>query len=194
MKKLDILDALEPVVEVFENLGVPYYIGGSVASSAHGMPRSTLDVDMAAKLKRQHVRPLIKVLEPAYYIDEEMIMDAIARRSSFNLVHLETMIKVDVFVSRDRPYDRQAFQRKRKHSLEAERADMELYLASAEDIVLNKLDWFRIGGEVSEQQWRDVQGVLKVQKGLLDMEYLRQWAADLGLADLLERALGEAEI
>lgn len=194
MKNPDIVAAVEPVVKAFEKLGVPYYIGGSVASSAYGVARATLDVDMVSDLKPEHVHPLVEMLESDYYIDEKMILDAIHRSSSFNLMHLETMLKVDVFVVKDRPYYKEAFKRKRKDSLDEEQGAAEFYLASSEDIILSKLEWFRMGGNVSERQWGDVLGVLKVQGDSLDVKYLRYWAAELGIADLLEQAFRDAGI
>ncbi|OQY58280.1 MAG: hypothetical protein B6245_12690 [Desulfobacteraceae bacterium 4572_88] len=104
MRNTDILAATEPVVEAFEKLGILYCIGGSVASSAYGIPRSTMDVDMVSDLKPTSVRPLVRMLEPYYYIDENMILDAIGRRSSFNIIHLETMLKIDIFVAKNTPY------------------------------------------------------------------------------------------
>ncbi|HID96181.1 MAG TPA: hypothetical protein EYP53_09045 [Candidatus Latescibacteria bacterium] len=194
MKKPDILAAVEPVVKAFEKLGATYYIGGSVASSAFGVARATLDVDVVADLKLPHVKPLVEALKPEYYIDEDMILDAIHRRSSFNLIHLETMIKVDVFIIQDDSYHWEAFKRKRKETLDEERDNLKFYLASPEDIILNKLDWFRKGGGLSDQHWRDVLGVMKVQAGLLDIRYLQNWASELGLSDLLNRAFRDVGI
>jgi hypothetical protein len=194
MKNPDIVAAAEPVVKAFEKLEVPYFIGGSVASSAYGVARATLDVDIVSDLKPEHVHPLVEMLESDYYIDEKMILDAIHRSSSFNLMHLETMLKVDVFVVKDRPYYREAFKRKRKDSLDEEQGAAEFYLASSEDIILSKLEWFRMGGNVSERQRDDVLGVLKVQGDSLDVKYLRYWAAELGIADLLEQAFRDAGI
>lgn len=192
MKKPDILLALDPVVKAFEKIGVPYYISGSVASSAYGIARATLDVDLVTDLRTQHVNSLTEILESDYYIDKEMILDAIKRSSSFNLIHLETMLKVDIFITKDRPYNKMAFQRKRKDTLDEEQGAAEFYFASPEDIILNKLEWFRMGGEVSERQWHDVLGIMKVQGDLVDKEYLRNWAAELGISDLLEQAFRDA--
>ena len=192
MKKPDILAALDPVVKAFEKIGVSYYLGGSVASSAYGIARATLDVDLVADLSAQHVNSLTEMLKSDYYIDKEMILDAIKRHSSFNLIHLETMLKVDIFIIRDRPYDGVAFQRKRKDTLDEEQGAAEFYLASPEDIILNKLEWFQMGGKVSERQWHDVLGVMKVQRELMDKEYLRHWAKKLGISDLLEQAFRDA--
>ena len=192
MKKPDILAALDPVVKAFEKIGVSYYLGGSVASSAYGIARATLDVDLVADLSAQHVNSLAGMLASDYYIDKEMILDAIKRHSSFNLIHLETMLKVDIFIIKDRPYDGVAFQRKRKDTLDEEQGAAEFYLASPEDIILNKLEWFQMGGKVSERQWYDVLGIMKVQRELMDKEYLRRWAAELGISDLLEQAFRDA--
>jgi hypothetical protein len=193
MKSHDILAATEPVVEAFEKLGVEYFIGGSVASSAYGIARSTMDVDMISDLGQEHVESFAGMLEAAYYIDAGLIKDAIAKRSSFNIIHLETMFKIDVFISKNSPYAREALSRKRKDTLDEERKT-EFYLASSEDVILNKLEWYRSGGEVSERQWNDVLGVLKVQKDLLDREYLDRWASELRVKDLLDKALRDSGI
>lgn len=192
MKKPDILTATEPVVEAFEALGIPYYIGGSVASSAYGIARSTMDVDMVSDLKPKHVRALVGMLEAAYYIEEDMILEAIEGRSSFNMIHLETMLKIDVFIAKNTPYDIETFKRRRRDTLHEEQSGTQFYLVSPEDIVLNKLAWFRSGGDVSERQWNDVLGVLKVQKESLDITYLQHWASELKVKDLLEKAFQDA--
>jgi len=188
----DLLLALTPVVEALERVGANCRIGGSVASSIHGVPRTTLDVDLVADLHPDHAFPLVEQLREAYYIDLDRVRDAIARRAAFNVIHLATMIKVDVFVLSDRPFDRAAFDRAVEDTLEPGADARPFHVTSAEDIVLHKLAWFRLGGEVSERQWRDAVGVIKVRAGDLDLDHMRRWAADLGVADLLERALTEA--
>lgn len=194
MSPPDILSALGPVIDAFEQLGVAYHIGGSVASSAHGVPRTTVDIDLVAELHEEHVASLVKRLQEAYYIDEQMIRQALTRRASFNLIHLATMLKVDVFIPKARAFDREAARRARPHALdEAENARV-FYLASPEDVILAKLEWYRTGGEVSERQWSDVLGVMKVQAQALDFDYLEHWAAQLGLTELLTRALTDAAI
>lgn len=189
----DLFQAMEPVIEAFDGLGIRYRIGGSVASSAYGIARATLDIDLVADLEENHIGPLVDRLREGYYIDEERVRDAVARRSSFNLVHLGSMIKVDVFVLKPSPYDQAAFARARLERL-AEGSAREHYLTSPEDVILNKLDWYRQGGGVSERQWNDVLGVLKVQGTSLELHYLHFWAATLGLTELLSRALAEAGI
>jgi len=192
MQGNDALNALLPVIDVFERLRVPYYVGGSLASSAHGVGRATLDADLVADLKTEHVDRLVEALQANYYVDAGMIRGALSTRSCFNLIHLATSFKVDVFVLKQRPYDRVALERREKRSLDADSPDIEVYLASPEDTVLAKLEWYRLGNEVSDRQWRDVLGIFRLQQGQLDCDYLRKWAADLRVADLLERALREA--
>jgi hypothetical protein len=190
MNTPDILAATTPVVEAFEQLGVPYHIGGSVASSLHGIPRLTIDVDLVADLRLEQVRPLVKQLEAAYYIDEDMIRDAIRHRSSFAVIHLDTMLKVDVFIPKSRLFDQEELRRVQQEVL-AE-GTRPFNVASPEGTILNKLEWYRMGGEVSDRQWNDILGVLKVQGTHLDMAYLQRWSASLNVTDLLERALVDA--
>ena len=191
MKKPDIVVALDMVIGCFEKLGIAYYIGGSVASSAYGIARATMDVDLVANVEIRQVNRLVKALETDYYIDAEMIENAIHRSSSFNLIHLETMIKIDVFIVEDRPYDSEAFARRQPDTLDEE-SSRKFYLSSPEDIILNKLLWYQKGGGVSEQQWKDVLGVLKVQGDKLDSEYLKHWASRLNLSDLLNHSFDDA--
>ncbi len=185
------LDALTPRVDACDALGIAYYIGGSVASIAHGVPRTTLDVDVIADIRLGQVRQLVARLQGSYYIQAADIQDAIQQRSSFNLVHLASMIKVDVFLAPNRPFDRSKAQRVQTGPITA--SDPRPFrLTSPEDIVRQKLEWYAMGGRVSERQWNDSQGVLKVQGTTLDLAYLRHWATELGISDLLEQALKEA--
>ncbi len=186
----DILAAITPIVDTLEELGVPYHIGGSVASSLYGLPRMTIDVDLVADLRLGHVRPLIKRLQATYYIDEDMVLDAINRHSSFNLIHQETILKVDVFIPKTRLFDQEELRRVQSKVLEG--SDRTFFVASPEGTILNKLEWYRMGSEVSDRQWNDILGVLKVQGTHLDMNYLQKWAAHLDVTDLLERALVDA--
>ena len=189
----DALAAVFPVIEALQRLGIRYYVAGSLASSAYGVARMTLDVDLIADLAPQHVAALVAALQGDYYVDAGMIARAIAQRSCFNVIHLATMFKVDVFMVKDREYDGVALERVRPDALWPEDPRIVVAVASPEDVVLNQLEWFRLGDEVSERQWRDVLGVLKVQKGALDQAYLAHWAERLGVAELLERAWREAE-
>ena len=126
-----------------------------------------------------------------YYVDAESIREAIQRRRSFNLIHFATMIKIDVFVIGDGEYDREEMRRMTPGPI-ADAPDRLFPLATAEDIVLRKLQWYERADRVSERQWSDVLGVLRIQSDALDLAYLRHWAGQLGLMDLLEQALSEA--
>lgn len=178
------------VIDALEALDVLYFIGGSLASAVHGVARATADTDLVADLHLDHADSLAQALIDAFYVDAESIRDAVRHRSSFNVIHLETMFKVDVFVRRQRPFDQAQFER-RTDQVVATEPERTAYIASAEDTVLTKLEWYRMGSEVSDRQWRDVLGVLKVQGGRLDLAYLRRWATELGIVDLLERSLTE---
>jgi hypothetical protein len=176
------------VITVFERLGIPYLIGGSLASAVHGVVRATMDADLVADIKPAEVPSLVTSLEGEFYIDAGMIFDAIQFSSSFNLIHLETMFKVDVFILKQRPFDINQMQRRISQSVGDSPAD-QAYFSTAEDIIIAKLEWFRAGGETSERQWRDILGVLDLQGDRLEFEYLRKWAAELGIRDLLQKAI-----
>ncbi|MFI4943898.1 MAG: hypothetical protein ACHP85_11580 [Burkholderiales bacterium] len=188
----DLVAALMPVIEALDSLAVRYYVGGSIASSIHGVPRASIDADVIAELGAGHVAPLAARLSAFFYLDEERMRDAVERRLSFNVIHLATMFKVDVFVSKGRPFDVEAGGRARLEARgeapEAPRAR----IASPEDTLLAKLEWYRRGGESSERQWSDILGLLRVRAGRLDLAYLERWAEALGVADLLERASRQA--
>lgn len=179
------------VTDVFEKLGVRYAVGGSLSSSLHGVMRSTLDVDIVADMRLEHIQPLVAALSPEFYADVEMIRVAIERHSSFNLIHYETSFKVDVFIPKPRPFDQMQLERRASATITTD-PERSLYVTSPEDVILSKLEWYRMGGEVSDRQWRDILGVLKTKAGGIDQDYLRHWAKQLKVNDLLDRALTEA--
>ena len=180
------------VANAFERLGIPYLIGGSVASSLYGLPRSTNDVDIVADIQVAHVRPLVQALGDTFMVDEGAAREAIARRSSFNMIHFDLLEKVDIFVLPAEPWARQQMARRRLDTLVGSDEGVTAYYASAEDTVLSKLVWYNLGHGVSDRQWRDVVEVMQVQGDKLDQAYLDRWAQSLDLTELLSRARRDA--
>lgn len=191
MKEPDILAALDIVIECFEKLGIDYYIGGSVASSTYGIARATMDVDLIANIEMNLTDNMVGILSKDYYIEADTVRDSIQRKTSFNLIHLKTMLKIDVFILKNQPYDSEAFTRRKQDTLE-EVSSRKFYLSSPEDVILSKLQWFQLGDRASSQQWKDVLGVVKVQGDKLDTQYLKKWATVLNLSDLLKCAFNDA--
>jgi hypothetical protein len=180
------------VTRELERLGVPHLVGGSLASSFYGLPRSTNDVDIVAVLRDEHVEALVKALQPRFYADGDMMREAIAHRHEFNVVELSAMFKIDVFVPLLNPVIRGELARARLEIVDRGRG-LTMRMASPEDTVVHKLRWYRLAAGVSERQWADAIGVLAVQRGKLDVAYLRETAALLEVSDLLERAMQAAE-
>jgi len=184
-------DAALQLTGVLESLGIAYAIGGSFASSVHGIARPTQDLDVIAAILPGHVPALVAALDKAFYVDSEMMRQALRERRAFNVIHFKTGLKVDVF-----PVD--------SHLLGAEQirrcrpaqssilggAPASFPVISAEDTILVKLRWYRDGGESSERQWNDLRNILKIQSAL-DLEYLTGWAGKLEVSDLLTRLMDE---
>jgi hypothetical protein len=178
------------VAGILDELGIPYVVGGSLASSVHGIPRSTNDLDLLVELAGRLVDPLVARMKDRFYVDRDMIEDALRRRASFNVVHLETLFKVDLFIHDRSELAEQEMQR--KQAVELGEPPRRVWICSAEDIVVQKLDWYQKGNRISERQWNDVLGVLKVQGNRIDAAYIRHWAGTLGVASLAEEAFSAA--
>jgi hypothetical protein len=187
----DPIAALLEVVRVLEDLGLDYAIGGSVASSVFGEPRASADADLLVELAERDVPGLLEKLAEAFYVSDDAAREAVRRRSAFNVIHLRSMYKIDLFVAGSGPLDREQL-RRREEIVIAREPESRAYVTAPENIVLRKLDWYRTGGEISDQQWRDVQGVLKVQAETIDLAYLQALADRVGLSVLLGRALRDA--
>ena len=180
------------VLSVLDRLEIPYLVGGSVASSIHGINRPTMDVDLVADLKADQVDEFVSLLQPEFYADSSMIREALDRKRPFNLIHFATTFKIDIFPLKNDEYSQVSFARRRiEQSRSLGPREVECAVATAEDTILRKLEWYRAGGETSERQWNDLRGVLKVSGATLDLAYLRQWAPSLKVDDLLERLLTE---
>jgi len=190
--EVDQLDVMLLVAAVLEKLDIPYCVGGSYASSVHGISRSTRDVDLVAAINPNQVQSLVAELQPEFYADEQAIATAVKLKRSFNALHFDSMFKVDVFVSKGTGFDAKQIERRQMKNV-MRRSHRTVYVASPEDIIIAKLDWYRRGNEISDLQWRDVLNVLDVQGDKLDLDYMRHWAQELGVADLLEQALIEAK-
>jgi hypothetical protein len=176
------------VVRHLDAMQIPHTIGGSIASSFAGEPRSTVDIDIVVALEERHVEALAAALSAEFYVDADALRRAIRTRSSTNLIHQATQLKVDLFVAGGTPLDARQLARRQAVDLGDGRR---LYVHPPEDILLQKLRWYRRGGEVSDRQWRDVAAIVRVQGQRLDRDYLREGAGILGVTDLLDRALTE---
>jgi len=181
------------VTAVLEKLGIPYLVAGSLASTVYGMVRTTQGADLVAEMRPENAEAFIQALQGDFYMDEEMIKNAVGQHTSFNIIHRASMFKVDVFIPLTSPFVKEQLSRARRQIL-AREPHAEAMLATAEDTLLAKLDWYRMGGEVSERQWRDVLGILKIQAGNLDLGYLTRWAKELKVSELLESALAQSAL
>ncbi len=184
----DLLDALSPVVDGFRRLSIRHFIGGSVASSFHGAVRTTMDVDLVCELSTNQISPFIASLGTEYYVSEPAVRDAVQRKSCFNLIHLPTSFKVDVFISRGRQFDLDSMRRATLERLEEGHA-LKVPVATAEDSIISKLEWYQLGGETSERQWDDVTRLVKLLGEQADFDYLRNAADLVGVGELLNRLL-----
>lgn len=162
------LRAMRPVTHALDHLGIRYHVGGSLASSAYGFARSTIDVDLIANIAPGQAHPLAAQLGEDFYAAPDSIRDAIYHHTSFNVIYLPLMYKIDVFPLKHRAYDVQAFERAQVHRVVDDEPDSCFPLASPEDVVLNKLEWYRLGNEVADRQWLDLVNVIKVQGEALD--------------------------
>jgi hypothetical protein len=178
------------VARVLEALGLRYAVGGSLASSVAGEPRSTQDADISVELPPEHVDALLDGLSAKFYVPAERLRHAARERLSVNIIHLQTAVKVDLFVAGATPIDEEVLRRRVAFSPRS--ASHVLYVYTPEDVLLHKLRWYQRGGGTSERQWRDVIGIIRVQGSALDRDYIRRWADALGVADLSARAFAEA--
>lgn len=184
-------EVVQAITTVLDRLQIPYAVGGSWASSLFGKPRFTNDADILVGPFPGKEAAFCASFGEDYYVSLPMIQDAIRRRSSFNIIHWPSGFKVDLFIRKDRPFEASVLARRRIYPLPEGNS---FILVSAEDIILLKLEWYRLGGGGSERQMEDVQGVLQVQGDTLDRAYLDRWAEILGVADLLERARKESGV
>lgn len=185
----DLGRGFERIVRALRKLGIPYAVGGSLASSVHGIPRATVDIDFVVEVQPTQADGLVAEFQNGFYADADMIRAALDAKRSFNLIDLETSYKFDLFPLPDGDYYRKELERREETQHLFGETLIEFSVVSPEDTILTKLLWFREGGEVSDRQWNDVRGVLEVQGDRLDRDYLLRWARELDVVDLVERLL-----
>ncbi|MCZ2200425.1 hypothetical protein [Cylindrospermopsis raciborskii] len=181
--------ALE-LASILSSLDIMYYVGGSVASSLQGEVRLTQDLDLIANIENSQIQPLIRAMTDQFYISHTAVEEAVNRKTlSFNVIHLTTTEKADIFVMKDDEFSLSQMSRRVLHLGDRNKS---FYICTPEDTILQKLLWFRTYNSESQKQWRDILGVLKLQKELLDFDYLRKWGKKLNLTELLVQALRES--
>lgn len=185
-------DILRDVASILDSLGIRYVVGGSIASSVHGEARYTRDVDLIVELSQDRVEPLAKALEPRFYVSRDAMREALRARDSFNAIEPESGFKVDFFILGRGAFDLEEFRRGIRETAPPPGQTPIVY-KTPEDTILRKLQWYRAGREVSDQQWNDVLGVLATCRGRLDNAYLDRWAAELDVTDLLAKARAAIE-
>jgi hypothetical protein len=186
-----IIESVARLFAVLDELGIRYFAGGSVASSVHGVARFTQAVDLAADLKPEQTEVLAARLNSAFYADAGQMREGIEYGRAFHVIHFASGFKIDIFPLRQDSFHRGELERSARRVWAVEPgSQVELQVASAEDIVLEKLVWYERGGQTSDRQWNDVLGVATTHA--LDLKYTREWALELGVADLVERLLVEA--
>ena len=178
------------VTTILDRLGISYLIGGSVASGIHGVYRYTNDIDIVADIPVEKIHLLAAALGD-FYADSDTMIDAIQSRTSFSIIHLELMIKVDIFLKANEDWTDEVWRRRTLTPISTD-GTLRAYLPSPEDAILQKIRWFQLGGGASDRQWSDVLGMLKMRSGTLDYDYMKEWAAHLNLSQLLDTAMGMA--
>jgi hypothetical protein len=184
---------LREVFRVFTTFGIPYALGGSMASSIHGIRRDTLDANITVEPFPGKEAQLAAAFGTDYYLSLPAIEQAVRQRSTFNIINTSTGFKVDVFIRKDCPFEQSAMSRRLTVDL-PDAPGESLVLHTAEDMILFKLRCYRLGQERATQQWTDVLDIMKVQDGKLDQAYLDHWAADLGVSEPLQCARQESGV
>lgn len=182
---------LSEVVQLLEERGIDYVLVGSLASSVQGIFRATTDIDLIADIKPAQVRPLFEALQNRFHVDEQAAQQAIAEQRPFNAIHFDSVFKVDIFIPRPGDFAMQQLERRQLRKV-APDIDQKVYVATAEDMILAKLRRLSEAGDGADIQWRDVMGMISAADVELDLDYLRQWAQELGVGEMLEKALAEA--
>lgn len=180
-------DFLARLVDALEHVGIPYMVTGSFASSAHGRPRSTEDIDVVIAPTEDQLRAFIALFPSnAYYADEQDALEALQYGSQFNIIDFASSWKADLIIRKEREFSRHEFHRRELHSIQ----DLRIFVTTAEDVLIAKLEWAQLGG--SDRQLEDVAGIIERQGVDLDRGYVERWVAELGLNEQWQKALGKA--
>lgn len=180
-------DAIARVAGILDRLGVPYMVTGSVASSHHGRPRMTQDVDVVADPTPPALTRFVEeVASLGFYVDADTARDALARRRQFTIIEPRSASKIDVIIRKDRPFSHGELSRRQVVLLGG---GPRVGVASPEDTILSKLEWARKAGG-SEKQLADAAGIVAVQGDALDHRCLDRWAEELSVSDLWEQVRG----
>jgi hypothetical protein len=170
------------VINTLEHLNIPYMIGGSVAAIAYGEPRLTLDMDVIVKINAEQAKKLSNSFGQEYYVSLDSILDALASHGHFNIIQSEAGVKVDFYVLQDDPFSQSEFSRKCREAFDQTK---EAVFVSAEDVILKKLEWFKLGQ--SQKHLEDIKGILKISGTKLDCQYINEWASKLGVQETWNR-------
>ncbi len=184
------IEAIKDFVEVLEKFGIRYAVGGSIASSFYGKVRFTVDADITVEPFRDIAEKIYEILQKKFYISKSAMFQALDSYSSFNIIHNMTSFKIDVFICKNIDFQIQMLEHPKRVKLN-EQIENKFSVVSPEDIILLKLQWYESTERTSKKQWDDILGVLSVQKTKLDYDYLKKWAHNLGLTELLQKALSE---
>ncbi len=174
-------EILYKVIQLFEKYKIDYMISGSFASNLHGVPRATFDADIVIKIDTESLKKFSDEVSNDFYVEIESADDIIKNRKIFNVIHYDTGFKIDLIPIKKREFSEVEFHRRQMVDF----MGMKCWFSSAEDTLLTKLEWAKMGN--SERQFQDALGIVKVQSDKLDWVYLNKWAKELGVLELLEK-------
>ncbi len=178
-------EALKPVIEILNTLKVPYMLVGAIAVNYYSVPRLTHDADLVVQIPPQHIDNICKSLENKYYADTEMIKEALVSSGQFNFIHFDTGFKIDFWVLRKDEFSQLQFSRK----IPGKIFGQDVFLISPEDLILTKLSWYKDSD--IQKHFLDAVGVYRMQRKILNTEYLYKWAQDLNLIEILKELVKE---
>ncbi len=192
----DLLAIISPLVQAFESLRMPYYLGGSIASSLHGMQQMAQDIDLVVDFREQYLPIFLTFLKQNYTFDEAIIQNAVQQRTSFALIHLNTLTKIDIILLRGTAFDLSMFDRVAASLLDERYSPF--HIASASEMILWKLYRYqqdalmRIDGMRDDAEWNDILGMLKVQGANTNVDFLVHWAEELNIVGVLKQSFTDA--